>query len=89
MQLNIKALATAGAVLWGGSFLFLGIVNLIVADYGSGWLSLAASMYPGYGGPDGFGSVVVVTLWALIDGAVAGAILAWIYNLVAKKGQAS
>ena len=89
MQLNIKALAIAGAVLWGGSFLFLGIVNLIVADYGSGWLSLAASMYPGYDGPDGFGSVIVVTLWALIDGAVAGAILAWIYNLVAKERQAA
>ncbi len=89
MQLNIKALAIAGAVLWGGSFLFLGIVNLIFADYGSGWLSLAASMYPGYHGPDGFGSVIVVTLYALIDGAIGGAILAWIYNLVAKKGQAS
>ncbi len=89
MQLNIKALAVAGAVLWGGSFLLLGIVNLIFADYGSGWLSLAASIYPGYHGPGGFGSVIVVTLYALIDGAIGGAILAWIYNLVAKKGQAS
>lgn len=28
----------------------------------------------------GFGSVVVVTLYALVDGAVGGFLLAWLYN---------
>jgi len=83
MSLNVKALAIAGAIVWGGCFLLVGLANLIWASYGAGCLELAASIYPGYHGPAGFWSVIVVTLYALVDGAVAGAILAWLYNWAA------
>ena len=32
MSLNIKALAIAGAVVWGGGFLLVGLANLIFAS---------------------------------------------------------
>jgi hypothetical protein len=80
MNLSIKALAVAGAVLWGGCFLLTGIANLAFPSYGVAFLELGASLYPGYAGPVGFGSVIVVTLYALLDGAVAGAVFAWVYN---------
>ena len=80
MLLNLKALALTVAVLWGGCFFFMGLANLIWPSYGGGWLDLGASIYPGYNGPSGFGSVVVVTLYGLVDGAVGGAIFAWLYN---------
>lgn len=83
MSLNIKALALTGAVLWGACFLLVGVLNLIWPPYGEAWLNLGASIYPGYHGADGFGAVIVVTLYALVDGAVAGAILAWLYNVFA------
>jgi len=84
MSLNIKALAIAGAIVWGGCFLLVGLANLIWASYGAVCLEVAASIYPGYAGPDGFWSVIVLTLYALVDGAVAGAILAWLYNWAAR-----
>lgn len=89
MQLNIKALAIAGAVIWGGGFLLLGLVNLFARSYGVAFLELGASIYPGYHGPGGFGSVIVVTGYALLDGAVTGAIFAWLYNLFARKAAAA
>lgn len=82
MNLNIKALAAAAAILWGGCFLLTGILNLVFPSYGVAFLELGASIYPGYAGPVGFGSVIVVTLYALVDGAVAGAVFAWVYNVV-------
>jgi hypothetical protein len=43
-------------------------------------------VYPGYHGPGGFGSVIVATLYAAVDGAVCGAIVAWLYNFLAAGG---
>ena len=87
MSLSIKALAIAGAVFTGGSFLLVGILNLILPGYGAGFLELGASIYPGYQGAGGFGSVIVVTLYGLLDGAVAGTILAWLYNVVVRRSE--
>jgi hypothetical protein len=39
-------------------------------------------MYPGYS-PGGLGSVVLLTVWGLVDGALAGAVVAWLYNRLA------
>ena len=89
MKLDIKALAIAGAVLWGGMFLLVAVLNLAFSSYGVGALELAASIYPGYGGPGGFASVIIVTLYAVLDGAIAGAILAWLYNQFASPAQAA
>ena len=80
MSLNIKAMVLTIGAAWGGCFLFIGLANLLVETYGLAFLELGASIYPGYNGPAGFGSVIVVTLYATLDGAVVGAILAWIYN---------
>ncbi len=35
---------------------------------------------------DGFGSVIVVTMYAGVVGAVIGAVLAWLYNIVMGRG---
>ena len=86
MSLNIRGLAVAGAVLIGGCVLLVGILNLIFPSYGVAFLELGAAVYPGYHGPSGFGSVIVVTLYALLEGAVGGAILAWVYNAVTGRG---
>ena len=83
MTLNVKALAIVGAILGGAMFLLVGIANLAFPSYGGAMLDLAASVYPGYKGPGGFGSVIVVALYAAVDWAIAGAIVAWLYNTVA------
>lgn len=88
MKLSTRGLATAIALLTGGCFLFVGLVQLAFPSYGGAFLDLGASIYPGYHGPDGIGSVIVVTLYGLVDGAIAGAILAWLYNWVTGANEA-
>lgn len=83
MRLDAKALAIAGALLTGGAVLFLGVLNRIVPGYGAAALDLAASVYPGYEATAGVGSILVGTLYGLIDGAIGGWLLAWLYNLAA------
>lgn len=85
MRLNIVALAVTAALVWGLSVFLVGISNLIWPPYGQAFLDLAASIYPGYYAEANFGSVIVGTLYALMDGAIAGAIFAGIYNLLAKR----
>jgi hypothetical protein len=80
MKLCIRSIALASGILWGGMFLVVGLMNQVGGDYGAHLLDFASSIYPGYGGPAGFGSVLAVTLYGLVDGAVCGAIFAWLYN---------
>lgn len=80
MSLSVKGLAWAMGLLWGGAMLLCGLANLLFPGYAVGFLDWAASFYPGYDGPGGFGSVIVVTLYGLVDGAVGGFLLAWLYN---------
>ena len=83
MRLSISAFAIAVGLLWCGSIFLVGIANLIWPPYGSLFLELAASIYPGYHADPNFGSVVVGTLYGLLDGVIGGALFAWFYNLLA------
>lgn len=86
MRLDPKALAVAVALLTGGALLFFGLLNMAFPGYGVSALEVAASVYPGYEGPGGFGTVLTGTLYGLVDGAVGGWLLAWLYNLTAEPG---
>ena len=83
MKLNVKALALASGLLWGGCVFMVGLANLIWAGYAVQFLQWL-SFYPGYNGTRSFGEVVIVTLYALLDGFAGGAIFAWLYNCFAK-----
>ena len=84
MKLNPKALAITAALFWGATLLLTGIANLIWHGYGQAFLDLMASCYPGYHATASFGSVIVGTLYALLDGLIAGWVFAWLYNIFAK-----
>lgn len=71
------------AILWGACLFIVGVANMIWPDYGRDFLQLTASIYPGYHPGNGVGSVIVGTLYALVDGCVGGAVFGWLYNLVA------
>lgn len=80
MKLNLKALALAAAILWGGAILLVSIGNMICPPYGAAFLQMVASVYPFYDPASGGISVLVGTLWGVIDGAIAGFLLGWLYN---------
>ncbi len=85
MKLDVKALALTGGLIWGILAMFLsGVANLIWAGYAQGFLDVMASVYPGYNATASFGQVIIGTLYGLVDGAVAGALFAWVYNRFAQ-----
>jgi len=84
MKLDIKALALTVGLFWGAAVLIVAVANLIWPGYGRAFLDLSASIYPGYRPGAGVGSVITGTLYALVDGAICGALLAWLYNLLAR-----
>ena len=84
MKLNPKALALTLSLAWGGSVFLVALLNRFWPGYGGAFLSLAASLYPGFH-PGGMRAGVVGTLYALLDGAVCGFIVAWLYNKLSER----
>jgi hypothetical protein len=82
MRLNVAALAVAGAVLWGASVFVVILANMAVPEYGVMFLNLVASLYPGFHAGAGIGGLLIGTVYAIADGAIGGALLGWLYNLV-------
>ncbi len=84
MKLSVKGVAAASALIWGATFLFVGAVNrYCTAQYGLAFLELMDSVYPGYHAVSGLKNVFVGTAYAVVDGALGGAVFAWIYNCFA------
>ena len=82
MKFNITALAIAAGVFWGAAMLLVSLANFMWPGYGIAFLDVISSVYPGYQAGNGIGSVVVGTLYAAVDGVIAGAIFAWLYNKI-------
>jgi len=85
MRLSVTALGLTAGILWGAAILVVSLANLVWPSYGRLFLDLIASVYPGYRPGAGLGSVVTGTLYGLVDGAVGGAVFAWLYNLLARR----
>jgi hypothetical protein len=71
-------MALTVGVLWAAVFFLMALFNQW-SGYGSEFLLFMDSLYPGYA-PGGFGSVIVGSLYALVDGLICGAVFAWLYN---------
>jgi len=83
MRFNVIAMALTVGLFSGAALLIVAAANLMWPSYGRAYLDLAASVYPGYRPGSGVGSVISGTLYALVDGAIAGAVFGWLYNLLA------
>lgn len=81
MRPSLKAMVFASGLLWGGAILFVGLVNLVIPTYGVHLLQGISSVYPWFHASRSFVDVVIGTLAALIDGAIAGLLFGWLYNL--------
>lgn len=80
MKLNIKALAVACAIFWGGAVLAVMLVNLAWPTYAQQFLEMMASCYPGYHANHSVVQVAIGTLYAAADGLIGGAVFGWLYN---------
>ncbi len=82
MKLNVKAFAVTCGLVWGLG-LFLLTWWIIAFEGATGDVTLLGRLYRGYSiSPAGS---FIGLVWALADGAIGGAIFAWLYNLIATK----
>ena len=79
MKLSIKGMALTSAILWGAAVFLTALLNRFFAGYGNAFLQMVSSIYPGYH-VGGMKMGIVGTLYAALDGAICGALFAWIYN---------
>jgi len=85
MKFAIKPLVIACAILWGAAVFLCGTANILWSPYGEYFLQLLDSIYPGYHASGNFGSVVIGTLYAMLDAAVGGLVFGLLYNLLVDK----
>jgi len=85
MKLNVTAFALAAGLFWGAAIFIMSSANLVWPTYGSAFLDVVSSMYPGYLPGAGVSSVVIATIYALVDGVASGALFAWLYNAIARR----
>jgi hypothetical protein len=85
MKLNVMAVAASSALLWSGAVLITGVANVIQPRYGREFLRVVASIYPGYKARPQLSQVAVGSAYAVVDGAVGGALFAWLYNCFASE----
>ncbi len=79
-KLQPLAFGVAIGVLWAIYVFFAAIFAMY--EWGTAMVSALGSFYIGYG-PTVLGAIIGA-IWAFVDGLVAGAIVAWIYNAIAK-----
>lgn len=85
MKLRVIRLGITSCIVWGGLVFLAALANLVFSGYGEAFLKVIDSIYPGYHmGLWGFGGVIVATLYAALDGFIAGIIFAWLYNSLGK-----
>jgi len=80
MKLNVKAFALTAGILWGAA-VFIATVWLLAMGSGGSTISLLGNFYLGYSfSPLG---AVIGLVWGFVDGAICGALFAWLYNKLA------
>jgi hypothetical protein len=85
MRLSLRAAVIAAAILWGGAILLVGLINFVDPNYGTTFLQMTNSVYPWFHGTHSMGSVLGRTVEGALDGAIAGILFAWLYNIFATR----
>lgn len=80
MKLNVKATAASCALIWGGCVLATGVANVVQPKYGREFLRMMESVYPGYKARPELRQAAIGGAYAAVDGALGGALFAWLYN---------
>ena len=84
MKIDPIRLGLAVGIIWAGGILLLGFL-VSCCGWGTVMMLSLASIYRGYD-PSAAG-VILGTLWALVDGFIAGALVGLLYNLLPKMGE--
>lgn len=82
MRFNIKHLSLAVACVWALGQIVAGW-GAAICGWGEQYVQVMSSLYIGY--RPSFWGAILGGIWAFVDGAIFGAIFAYIYNALEKK----
>ncbi len=83
-SLSVKAFSVSLGIVWATCVFLVGLINLLVPSFGLTFLWFVSSVSPGFNADPNLLSVLIGTVYALLEGCLAGAMIAWIYNAVSK-----
>jgi len=78
---DVKALGYAFGITWMSGIVFLGILDA-VWGFGGAVVNGIGSVYLGYAPT--LAGILIGAVWSFIDGFIAGALMAWLYNKFAR-----
>ena len=81
--ISVRGLTIGGSALGLTAMVWTFVVSRIVEGYGSSWLDVMASVYPGFQNDGGVLDFLVGAMYAVIHFGTAGYILAKVHNEVA------
>ena len=85
MKLSLRSLIISVALFNAICFLFVAFLNLLLPPFGGKYLELLTTFYIGYHPETGPLSMVIGVLYALIAGALEGALFGLLYNALVEK----
>lgn len=85
MGISVRGVTVTSALIWGGCMLFVGLLNLAYPAYGSEFLRMMSSIYPGADTSRTIGRVLLGAMYGFIDGAIAGYLIAILYRFFARE----
>ncbi len=80
MKLCICAFAATTGILSTVALLVVGLINRAAPGYGLSYLKMLEAIYPGYHAGWGLKNLIIGLIYTLVDGAICGALFAFIYN---------
>ena len=78
--MRLKAITGASAILWGACMFIVGLIHLGFPSYGTDFLQMMSSLYPGFHASRSFWDVIAGTIYGFVDGAIAGFVFGSLYR---------
>lgn len=78
---NVRQVALAGGILWGGTVFLLTLAN-VIWGYGTAFLKVWMSIYPGF--TLTLGGSIIGLIYGFFDMYIGIYIINWVYNAVKK-----
>lgn len=81
MKLDVKAFGIACGLLWAIGYSVLAVLTM-TNGYGSEIVGFISKYYVGSGASAQ--GIAIGAVWSFVDAGIGGAVLAWLYNKLAK-----
>lgn len=78
LKLSPKGMGLACGILWALAMVFIVILTLIFDGYGKPFIDFMGHFYIGYEAT--VKGAVIGAVWGFVDTAIAGFLIAWLYN---------